>query len=54
MTIEELAEFCQIPVRGMSERYKEMGVPYVKLGRLVRFRSEDIESWLASLTVKPQ
>lgn len=29
-------------------------IPYVKVGRAVRYQAEDVEAWIASRTVRPQ
>ena len=31
-------------------RHKDMGPRYIKVGRLVRYRTEDVEKWLKSNT----
>ncbi|MDJ0821574.1 MAG: helix-turn-helix domain-containing protein [Paracoccaceae bacterium] len=44
---------------GVSKRFLEMAVmrndgpPFIKIGRLVRYRAEDIEAWIAQQRVTP-
>jgi predicted DNA-binding transcriptional regulator AlpA len=39
---------------GMSEawleqsRFKGIGIPYIKIGRAVRYRTEDVQQWIES------
>lgn len=40
----------QLPVQW---RYQGDGPPFVKIGRSVRYRVADVESWLAERTVNP-
>ncbi len=48
MTPQQVADFLQIPVRGVYERASRRTLPCVKLreGRMLRFRREDIEKEL--------
>jgi len=55
LTTIEAAEFLGTTVGTMevwrcSKRYQ---IPYIKVGRLVRYRRSDLEQWLASRTVAP-
>jgi len=42
---------------GMSEawleqcRFRKIGIPYVKIGRSVRYRTSDVQSWIESNVV---
>jgi predicted DNA-binding transcriptional regulator AlpA len=34
-------------------RTRDQGPPYLKIGRLVRYRPSDVRAWLASRVVRP-
>jgi excisionase family DNA binding protein len=46
MTIDQLAERLGITVRHVRRLVAERRVPYLKVGRLVRFDPEAINAWL--------
>lgn len=47
LTPTEVAELLRVPVRLLSEwRSAGRGPPFIKCGRLVRYRREAVESWL--------
>lgn len=35
-------------------RYRRQGPPYVKVGRLVFYRPEEVRAWLARRVVRPE
>lgn len=39
------------PVTATKWRAKAAGPPFIKVGRLVRYRRADVEAWLASRTI---
>ncbi len=45
------AELGISPVTATKWRAKAKGPPFIKVGRLVRYRRSDLESWLALRTV---
>ena len=49
LTPEETANFLNISVKLLNEwRYNQkVNLPYLKIGRLVRYRLVDLEEWLA-------
>ena len=54
LTDRELAELLDIPTRTPGQwRYLRRGPAYMKVGRHVRYRREDVEGWLAEQTVTP-
>ncbi len=54
LTDRELAELLAIPTRTPGQwRYLRRGPAYMKVGRHVRYRREDVEAWLAEQTVTP-
>jgi excisionase family DNA binding protein len=55
LTTQEAAEFLgstvgTLEVWRSSKRYP---IPYIKVGRLVRYRRSDLLAWLESRTVSP-
>jgi len=49
MTLGELAAYLAVPVKTVyAWRYRGAGPPGLRVGRFVRFRPEDVETWLAS------
>lgn len=46
-TIGDVAEFLGVPVRTMYEwRTKDYGPKGIRVGRYVRYRSEDVHAWV--------
>lgn len=54
MNIGEVAEFLNIPVATVRDYVWRKQIPYVKVGRHVRFRHEEILAWLESRSVPPE
>lgn len=51
ITPPELAELTGVPERTLAQwRYLGNGPAYVKVGRHVRYRPEDVQAWLALQT----
>ena len=47
MSPQDLADYAQVPVATIyAWRYKGEGPPGIKVGRHLRFRRRDVESWL--------
>ena len=54
MTESETAEHIGISLSGLRKwRNDGSGPPYIRIGRLIRYREKDIEEWLAHRTVSP-
>ena len=50
LTVDELADYLQVPAKTIyAWRHKNSGPPGIRVGRYVRFRASDVESWLAGL-----
>jgi excisionase family DNA binding protein len=47
LTIDQLADRLGVNVRHIRRLIAERRVPYLKVGRLVRFDPADVASWLA-------
>jgi len=55
LTKKEVAQCLSCSVRNVDTLRKTAGLPYVLMGRLVRFRPSDIQEWMRSLnTVKEE
>ncbi len=44
-TLEETADWLAVTERMVRRLVAERRIPYVKVGRYVRFRPEDVEAW---------
>ena len=53
MTIQELAAFTGLSIQTLYKMVNQRRIPYVKVGRLLRFDSRLIDDWLAGHTVMP-
>jgi predicted DNA-binding transcriptional regulator AlpA len=50
----ELAQEHGIPERTPAQwRYRGVGPKYVKIGRHVRYRRADVDTWIAEHTIDP-
>jgi len=52
LTIDELAKILSVKKSTIYQWVHFRLIPYIKVGRLVRFREKDIQKWLASREVK--
>ncbi len=53
LTIDELAEVLSVK-KSTIYQWVHLGlIPHIKMGRLLRFKKEDIEKWLLSKQVEP-
>lgn len=49
LTQEQVADYLQMPVRTMEAwRYSGDGPKFVRIGRRVRYRPQDVEEWVES------
>lgn len=46
LTVPELAEYLQVPESWLYARTATNEIPYVRVGRYVRFRKAEIVEWL--------
>lgn len=54
-TETQLAQFLNTEVRTLqSWRYQKIGIPFIKIGRSVRYRKSDVEAYLANQRVEVQ
>lgn len=55
LTVDELADYLQVPAKTIyAWRHKNCGPPGIRVGRYLRFRASDVESWLAELATAEQ
>jgi len=53
LTEQELAESLRISVKTLQgQRWMKIGIPYLKIGRSVRYRQEDVDRYLDQSIVK--
>jgi len=54
LTESEASRQIGVSISGLRKwRKNGQGPRYIKLGRLIRYRSSEIQSWLAAHTVSP-
>lgn len=53
LTIDELAEYLTVKKSTIYQWVHLRLIPHMKVGRLLRFKEEDIKKWLASKQVEP-
>jgi predicted DNA-binding transcriptional regulator AlpA len=55
LTEKELSELSGIPISTLrSHRHLRRGLPYVKVGHLVRYDRVEVEKYLTERTVRPE
>ncbi|MBD66491.1 MAG: excisionase [Halobacteriovoraceae bacterium] len=50
LTIQEASEFLSVKISRLRTAVFKREIPYVKIGRLVRFKVEDLNEWIDSKT----
>jgi len=51
--VKELAQYIGVSVQWVYERVQLKEIPYIKVGKHLRFCKSDIDTWLDSLKVPP-
>lgn len=51
LTIKEVAEVLKVSHRTISDWVYKRKIPYIKVGRVVRFDQQKIENWINNRTV---
>ena len=51
-SINRLAEYLDVPIATIRDWCHKRTVPFVKVGRHIRFKSSDIEIWLKQRSVR--
>ncbi len=54
LTRAEAAEYLNVSPRWIKRAIEERRLPYLKLGRLVRFDLDDLDRWLDAQRVEPR
>jgi excisionase family DNA binding protein len=52
LTVHEVAQFLKVPVSWVYDRTRRRGrerLPYIKVGKYLRFRLSDLEAYLETL-----
>ncbi len=52
LTVEEVAEYLRVKVSTIYNWTHVEYIPHIKLGRVLRFRRDDIDKWLTKKTKK--
>jgi excisionase family DNA binding protein len=47
LTVEEVAEILKI-ARSTVYKFKDMGMPFIKIGRTIRFKDNEVIEWIES------
>lgn len=47
MSRQELADWLKVCIGAIDRWCRKEGLPFIKVGRRVRFRRRDVEAWLA-------
>ena len=53
MTYEDVAEYLQVTVRHVKGLRADERIPYIKIGRQIRFRRAEIDAWIDDLSHPP-
>jgi excisionase family DNA binding protein len=48
MTEEQLADYLQVSVSRIRYWRQHAGLPYLKLGKVIRFLPQDVQQWLST------
>ena len=51
-TIEQLADYLQVKKSTIRDWCHTRFIPFIKVGRLVRFREKDVLKWLQHRSIK--
>jgi excisionase family DNA binding protein len=46
LDVGELAEYLRVPVSWIYDNHRALGLPAIKVGRYLRFRTVDVDAWL--------
>jgi len=49
MTIDEVAEMLKV-ARSTVYKFKDMGMPFIKIGKTIRFKDNEVIEWVESHT----
>ena len=51
-SINRLAEYLDVPIATIRDWLHKRKIPFIKVGRHIRFKASDIESWLKQKSVR--
>lgn len=54
MDIDQLSKKLRVSVSGIYTWVNQRKIPFVKVGRLIRFDSDEIDKWLKEKKVEPK
>lgn len=54
LTIEEVCDILQVKKHYIYGLTSQKRIPFIKIGRFLRFRREEIEEWLKEHARKPE
>ena len=53
LTIQEASQYTGLSVHTLYTMVSQRRIPYVKIGRLVKFEKEQLDKWIKYQTVMP-
>lgn len=54
MNISEVAEYLNMKTATLYSYVEHQQIPHIRLGKLIRFKRQQINTWLDELTVQPR
>lgn len=54
LTAKQISELLEVSVSAVYDWVSRRQIPYVKLGRLIRFKKNEIFRWVDTRTIKPK
>ncbi len=51
LSVSDLATLFQVRKRKVYDLVRDAGLPHVRIGRVLRFRGQDVDAWLRAQTV---
>ena len=54
LTAKQVSEILEVKPKTVYEWVGKKEIPYVKIGRLVRFKKSEVFQWIESRTIRPR
>lgn len=54
LTAKQVSELLEVSVSAVYDWVSRRQIPYVKLGRLIRFKKNEIFRWVDTRTIRPK
>lgn len=54
MTVSDVAEILAVSKSMVYKLVEEREIPFVKIGKILRFKREDVEAWIESQRIEAQ